>query len=316
MGQIIRTLKDDELILWDDFISRQHSYPFHLRSYTDALKQKKWTFDYVVWIDDEQSHILSAILIQKRKIPFTPFYVIYLPYAPIGESVHLGNQLIEYVISIYKSRSIKMTLQLQTPHVISQSSFKKTKDHYTFVIDLLETDEKRFENYSKTYRNCIRKAVKENVQVIYETGEEAIHSFLEMYHSMTDRKDIDPIDSDLMKNIMSNLLSGNQAILAKTVFQEKVYNYAFVGVTGQHARYLYGASLPQSSLPPMGQYLHHEIMCQLKKMHVRTYDLGGITALEVIEGDPSYGVYKFKKGFSGIPIKIATEYTFKRVKFI
>jgi lipid II:glycine glycyltransferase (peptidoglycan interpeptide bridge formation enzyme) len=57
-------------------------------------------------------------------------------------------------------------------------------------------------------------------------------------------------------------------------------------------------------------------MEELKKRHVKTYDLGGIVSLDVSEEDSTYGVYKFKKGFGGTPTKIATEYVYRRFKFI
>lgn len=315
MAEIMRKLALHEMNLWDGFMLKHHSYPFHLRSYVKALTKNKWTFDYVVLMDEEND-VRSAVLIQKRRIPATPFFITYLPYTPIGDDLELGSKLIAHVIKVYKPLSIKMTLQLQTPHSINHQSFVKGLEHFTFLVDLMQDEDFRFDNYSKTYRNCIRKAIKENVVVSFVQSEEEIDLFLKMYHSMTDRKDIEPIDHDMMKEIMSGLLKSNQALLAKTTYLNQDYNYAFVSINGLHARYLYGASIPQSGLPPMGQYLHHEIMNELMRRHVETYDLGGIVSSDVDEDDPTYGVYKFKKGFGGVPEKIATEYIYKRFKFL
>lgn len=316
MAEIIKKLAEHEFHLWDEFITKHHSYPFHLRTYVEALKKNKWMFDYIVLMDENTLEIKNGVLVQKRRIPLTPFYIIYLPYTPIGDDLDLGSILIQHIIKTYKPKSLKMTLQLQTPFSINHPAFKKTQEHFTFLVNLEKNSEERFENYSKTYRNCIRKAIKENVSVSYVQSDIEIDSFLQMYHNMTDRKEIEAIDHDMMKVIIKGLLDSNQGLLAKTTYQDQDYNYAFVAINGLYARYLFGASIPQSGLPPMGQYLHHEIMEELIRRNVKIYDLGGIVSLDVLEEDPTYGVYKFKKGFGGESTKIATEYVYKRFKFL
>jgi hypothetical protein len=253
MAEVIRKLNDTEYPLWDDFINKYHSYPFHVRAYVEALKTHKWLIDYVVLMDDKTSTIKSAVLVQKRRVPLSPFYITYLPYTPIGDDIDLGSHLVEYVIKLYKPKSLKITLQLQTPFTINHQMFKIDREHYTFYVDLEQSTESRFNNYSKSYRNFIRKAVKEGVEVTHVQDEDNIDKFIKMYHNMTDRKEIEAIDHDMIKLIITGLISSNQAILFKTTYQHEDYNYAFVSINGLYARYLYGASIPQSGLPPMGQ---------------------------------------------------------------
>lgn len=58
----------------------------------------------------------------------------------------------------------------------------------------------------------------------------------------------------------------------------------------------------------MGQYLHYEIIKELQNEGFSTYDLGGVVGKEVKENDPSYGVYKFKKGFGGEFVTLTKNY--------
>ncbi len=296
------------------FLNMHHGYPFHLKGYCDALKIHHWSFDYLVLKDNDQ--IKSSILVQKRKLPFIPMYLIFIPFAPIGDDKDINEILIDYVIQTYQKKSLKMTLQLQDDQMIKYPQFKYHKSYYTYFIDLTKDSDLRFNLYSKTFRNCIRKAIKDDVKVSFVTDSKDIDELIKTYDLMLERKDIEGIDQELMKAIMIELISSNQGFIAKTVYQGIDYNYAFIVINGSYARYLYGASKTQIGIPPMGQFLHHEIMNELYTRGIKTYDLGGISNIEVKEDDPSYGVYKFKKGFGGKPVNIATEYVYKRIKFL
>ncbi|CCV65142.1 fem-like protein associated to methicillin resistance, fragment [Paracholeplasma brassicae] len=92
---------------------------------------------------------------------------------------------------------------------------------------------------------------------------------------------------------------------------------AFISTIGTDARYLYGSSLRvQDKLPPIGQYLHYEIIRYLKDEGYKSYDMGGIPNLPMDDNHQSYHVYKFKKGFGGTPKILSYDYKYVRFKLL
>lgn len=309
----IQTLTTNEdLARYDELINdASASYIFQTRPYLSTLK--RLGYDYEIIGIFENGILTYALPIQKKKFPIIKRYFYAIPYGIVSRNKDIPSVVIDKFLSYLKQKAYVIKLSLS--EVIEQSKFINVGMLTTLMIDLTAPLDKLFEAFSKTHRNCSRKAEKEGVTVTFETSEEIVDAFIELYSELMKQKSIDSIDVDFLRECLSNLIKSNLGFFAVARFNGVIHNIAFITTIGKQARYLYGASLrTEEKVPPIGQYLHYEIIRELQRRDFSNYDLGGIPNLPVEETNPAYSVYKFKKGFGGNPTVLCYDYIYTKYR--
>lgn len=308
----IRTLTNNELYLYDQLLVKAESaYIFQTRPYLDCLKFLNQEYEITgIFIDNE---LVYALPIQKKKIPLIDRYYYYVPMGVVSSRYFIPNHIVEEFTKYLMKKGIIIKLSLNQE--FSNSNFKLEKYNTTLIIDLNKSLDDIFANFSKTHRNCTRKAEKDGVIVRIDKNINTINIFIELYEKLVKLKEIEAISIKFLKNVLTNLINNDLGFFAIAKYNDKIYNIAFISTVGKKARYLYGASLRiDEKLPPIGQLLHYEIIKYLKDNGFISYDFGGIPNLPVSLDDKAYSVYKFKKGFGGDALITSYEYVFTRYK--
>lgn len=310
----IKTLERVELFLYDELIEKSNNaYIFQTRTYLDALSKLNQSYEIVGVFDDEV--LVYALPVQKKKLPLINRYYYFIPYGIITYMDNIPNEVINIFTNLLKKKGIIIKLSLNKKQDVN--SFNYLKENTTLMIDLNNELDLIFSNFSKTHRNCTRRAEKEGVIVKFTKDTDFINTFLDMYYSLTKEKHIEAISKEFLNEVLTNLLTNNLGFFSYALYNDKIQNIAFIATLNNTARYLYGSSIrTEEKIPPIGQYLHYEIIKHLKDNNFKYYDFGGIPNLPVEEDDPSYLVYKFKKGFGGEVFITHHEYSYYKFKLL
>ncbi len=311
---VVKTLNKSELPLYTQLL-QQSNYPYIFQTipYLETLIKLNQTFEIVGIFEDET--LKYALPVQKKKLPGINKYFYFIPYGVITCEEDINNDIINMFIAYLKKTAIFIKLALKDK--ISIDSFEYIGENTTLMLDLNNDIDNIFSNFSKTHRNCTRKAIKDGVLVRIDNSNKVIDEFINLYSILMNQKQIDAIDLKFLREVISKLIKDELGFFAVAAYNDIIYNIAFISTINQHARYLYGASRrTEEKLPPIGQYLHYEIIKYLKENNFVNYDFGGIPNLPVSEEDHSYLVYKFKKGFGGEPVITHHDYTYRKFKLL
>lgn len=309
----IQTLiTNEDLARYDELLNAASaSFIFQTRPYLSTLK--RLGYDYEIIGIFENGNLEYALPVQKKKFPIIKRYFYAIPYGIVSRNKDIPSVVIDKFLSYLKQKAYVIKLSLSEE--LADTTFKNVGMQTTLMIDLINPFETLFEAFSKTHRNCSRKAEKEGVVVTFETSSEIIETFILLYSELMKQKAIDSIDIDFLRECLASLINNNLGFFAVARFNGVIHNIAFITTIGKQARYLYGASLRcEEKVPPIGQYLHYEIIKELQRRGFSNYDLGGIPNLPVEESNPAYSVYKFKKGFGGNPAILCYDYVYTKYR--
>lgn len=309
----IKTLvSNEDLLKYDELVNISKSaFIFQTRPYLESLKKLGYEYEILGYFNGDV--LESAIAVQKKKFPLFKKYFYAIPYGIVSRVDVLDENIIAGFISYLKKKAYIIKLSMNEK--LEKPEFKNSGYQTTIMIDLNESFDYIFENFSKTHRNCSRRALKDGVKVDIRSDLKTIDIFIDLYRELMNKKAIEMIDLDFLRNCLKNLVENKLGFFAVASYNDVIYNIAFITTVGKKARYLYGASRrTEDKLPPVGQFLHYEIIRYLKENDFSTYDLGGIPNPPVDENDSAYSVYKFKKGFGGNTIILCYDYYYTKYR--
>jgi hypothetical protein len=165
-------------------------------------------------------------------------------------------------------------------------------DPNRYVVDVSLTPDAAMKSLAQKWRYNLKQAQANALDIRLCEGAADIATFAALHGAMVSRKKHD--DSDALDLIPALAAGLPERMRPKTVlvFHEgRAVAGAVVGILGDTAYYVFGASEDQALPLKAGYALHWWIAAWLNREGVRWYDLGG----EVL--DP--GLRQFKKGFVG-----------------
>jgi hypothetical protein len=167
----------------------------------------------------------------------------------------------------------------------------------TFVLDLSPELVELRKRLDAKWRNHLKRAEKNNLEVIAGSGTDEFRTFCQIYNQMRKRKTFETtVDVEEFARIQEDLAESDRMRILICKDQGVPVAGLIVSAMGDSAIYLLGATSDEG-LKSQGAYLLQWTMIQwLKEKGVRWYDLGGIDPV----GNP--GVYSFKRGFSGADV--------------
>lgn len=304
MDREIKVLKEIKDL--DNFLYLNNASIFLYSNYLNILKDNGWHFEYLTLYEHEK--LVSVVILQYKKfLKPLPFKYYQVTSSPVGL---YDRGLLDYLTKYLKKNAFFANMQINSNYIIQDKAFVQNGHDHTYYVDLTKDVNSIFNNFSKTYRNIIRRAIKEGVVVEISEDLSFVDELIAAYHQMTNRKNIEELNSLLMKKIMTSLISSKKGIIVRTLYNDKSYNYAFIAKSKETARYLYGASLHVPKNFIVGQHLHFEVIKYLKKKGFKYYDLGGVKSFDVQKDDDSYGVFYFKKNFGGNEVRSSNNYKY------
>jgi len=167
----------------------------------------------------------------------------------------------------------------------------------TFVVDLApEVDELR-KNLDAKWRNHLKRAEKNGLNVVAGTGSHEYRIFSQIYNQMRKRKSFETtVDVQEFGRIQEDLPEAQRMRILLCQNKGEFVAGLVTSAMGDSAIYLLGAT-NEEGLKSQGAYLLQWATIKwLKERGIRWYDLGGI------DPDRNPGVYSFKRGFSGTDV--------------
>ncbi len=161
------------------------------------------------------------------------------------------------------------------------------------VVDLQKNEEELFKAFNSNYRNEIRKAQVENLEVRFDNSQ--FTPFYSLYKSTHQRQGI-YFDPEIeLKNLVETLGERNCRI-AVVKKEEEIYGASLVLFNPDEAYYFQSGAMDDCPHPGANKLLQFEIMKWLKQKGVKKYIMGGYRLGDV--GETKYdGIQKFKLRF-------------------
>jgi lipid II:glycine glycyltransferase (peptidoglycan interpeptide bridge formation enzyme) len=169
---------------------------------------------------------------------------------------------------------------------------------YCWVLDLSPDEETLLSNMRKTTRYEIRRAQKEQVEVLKTTNPAHLDEFFQLYKETSSRQGFVPHTG--IREEFEVYAKKQQAVLYVGKHLGKTIAAAIILYYGNQAIYHHGASI--SSHIPVSTLVQWEAIRDAKKRGMNVYNFWGI-APENSPKHPWRGITLFKKGFGGREIE-------------
>lgn len=329
MYQIFNRDDGERTALLSAFV-RLHSAGHFLQSPQWAQVKQRWDWRGILAYDGA-GNVLGAVSALIRPLPLG-FSLLYAPRGPVCErnDPSVMGELFEGLRALAKScralllyidpdeadenETFRAGMKAAGFTEQSSSSFGNIQPQYVFRLGLSgRGEEEIFAGFSSKTRYNIRLAGRRGVMVRQFCGdeeipEEALTAFSDLME-VTGRRDRFTVrDKAYFKRLLSALGSGAVLFLAYLDGQPIA---GTIGIYyGGKAWYLYGASSNQHRDAMPNYLLQWEMIRRALRQGCSVYDFRGVPG-KVSKDHPLYGLYRFKKGFSGDYLKFTGLFTYK-----
>jgi len=164
------------------------------------------------------------------------------------------------------------------------------------VLDLSKTEEEILQGASQRLRRALKKAEKNNIEVVVSTDPKDIHEFYLIQLETARRHNFVTFSESYLTKQFAAFAAGGQAKLYTAKFQNQILAQNFMIFYGPEASYHYGVSTQLGTQLSGAPLLHMRAMRDARDQGMVRYNFWGITA----EDDTSHrfwGVSQFKRGF-------------------
>ena len=189
----------------------------------------------------------------------------------------------------------------------ADEGFDNIQAQYVFRLPLKgKTEEQVLAEFASKHRYNIRVAQRKGVTIRRHLGteqipEEELDAFTAIMMETGERDHFIPRGKEYYKRVFANL--GDDAVMFMAYLDETPIAGTIGVFSGRKGWYLYGAS-SNAHRNVMPNYLlqWEMIRCTMSRGESDFYDFRGVPGI-LTEDNPLYGLYRFKKGFSGDYIK-------------
>lgn len=269
---------------------------------------------------------VAALSMLKRRIPGIGKSILYAPRGPVAriDDYEAMDRLWQAVKEIGKQHGAIMlkidpdvTVEKQEfAEYLEQAGFKPaktaegfegTQPRFVFRLDISPTEEELFAAFHSKTRYNIRLATRRGVTVRVTEDKDDLKTFYEILEITAERDGFLIRNYDYFATLWELLVERGLASVFMAEYEGKAIAGTLALVLGDKAWYLYGASSNEHR-NVMPNYLLQWEMIKWAKSHGCTmYDFRGVSG-DLSEDNPLYGLYRFKKGFSGVFTEFIGEY--------
>ncbi|WP_034060366.1 peptidoglycan bridge formation glycyltransferase FemA/FemB family protein [Lacinutrix jangbogonensis] len=247
------------------------------------------------WFRDENNNILPFIIDKKlifRRLIFTNEIISLDKTLTNKTEIKYLNDLIEFIKSNLNVDCISKAQSNAVFNAVPENSISVPWGSYVKPINLPD-DELMLSIVSKT-RNMVRKATKDNVEVVEASSYDLWHLMNETFKRQGEEL-IAP-SLEYVKKITQEL--GANMLVLKAVKNCETQGVIGVPFNNETAYYLFGGSVPKPS-PGALNLLHFETMKLLRDKGVQNYDFVG-ARINPAKKSKYYNIQKFKTSFNPI----------------
>lgn len=268
---------------------------------------------------EEDGEIRAALLILKRKLPI-PGLNKCIFYSPRGPVVDVDSEELARVLFDGARKAAKehgaIFLKIDPDvvnknevfrYILEQCGFKKNETglnfegvqpNFVFRLDITLSEVKLLENMHSKWRYNIRLAKKKGVEIRQAKGKQDLHSFYSILQETARRDNFLIRGYEYFEWIWDYLVENDFAQIFLAEYEGQVIAATLALITGDKAWYLYGASSNRHRNVMPNYLIQWEMIRWARDRGCSIYDFRGVSG-DLDESNPLYGLYRFKKGFSG-----------------
>ena len=167
---------------------------------------------------------------------------------------------------------------------------------YAGILDLSKTREEILARASQGFRRKLRKAEKNEIEVLAETSNEAIKEFCRLEKLHAERQRYVAFSESFLKKQFEAFREGGEVLIYTARKDGEVLAQNFMIFYGPEASYHYGVSSELGTKYSAAPLLHMMAMDEARKRGCVRYNLWGIVGMEETS-HRFYGVSEFKRSF-------------------
>ncbi len=276
--------------------------------------KSNWKWDAVLYYD-EHGDLKGTLAVLIRKLPLLPYTIMYGCRGPVCDPDDLKalRELIDGAKKLakeYRSYIIKLDPDIRSDNQTykeallslgfeppsENKNFESIQPRYVFRLDVGgRTEEEVFGAFESKTRYNIRLAQKKGVTVSV-CGPERLDDFCRIMDETGNRDGFVVRKESYFKSLLSHL--GENARLYIAFYEGSPIAGSIAIKFGDKVWYLYGASCNSHRNVMPNYLLQWEMIRWAINSGCRIYDFRGVSG-DLSPENPLYGLYRFKKGFSG-----------------
>jgi len=310
---------------FDTFI-RQHEKGHMLQTYAWSKQKPFWTWRAVV-VRNDQQEIVGAMSVLIRKIPATPYTLMYAARGPVCDinnkevlktildgAKDLAKQFRSYVLKLDPDVTFDETIFMQNMRELGFAlapkapNFENIQPQYVMRLPITGLNEEEVMMLFKPKtRYNIRVALKKGVEVKI-CGKEAVHDFYNIMVETGERDQFMIRPEQYFADMLDNLGEDVRLYMAYLPDGTAIAGTIAVHV-GNKVWYLYGASSNAHRNYMPNYLLQWEMIRWAVETKCDIYDFRGISG-DLSEDNHLYGLYRFKSGFNATFTEFVGEYRY------
>lgn len=253
----------------------------------------------------EKGKLIVAFQITLHPIPFTNYFVGYLPKGPypskklyealqiIGKQYNCAFIKIEPNVTTTQAKGLKIDTHFKQS---SKSLFTK----FNFVIDLTKSEDQLMQHMHSKTRYNVRVAEKHGVTVEERTDDQALEIYSQLYFETTQRQKYHGHTPAYHKAVWETLKDKEMARFLISSFEEKPLTAWMLLNFKDTLYYPYGGSSKDHPEVMSNNLVAWEAIKLGKKLKLKSFDMWGAANNPNPEpSDPFYGFHRFKQGYGG-----------------
>lgn len=168
----------------------------------------------------------------------------------------------------------------------------------SWLVDVTQSDEEILRGMKKNTRYAIRKAEKDEVEVVVSDNLDDFEKFWAVYIETAKRQKFTPYSHAYLYNEFKIFLADKQAVLFFGMYKGEIIATAFIIYTANSGFYHHGASVQKFSGISAAELVQWKALQEAKRRGCREYNFWGVVAEDAVK-HPWYGLSRFKRGFGG-----------------
>jgi lipid II:glycine glycyltransferase (peptidoglycan interpeptide bridge formation enzyme) len=314
-----RVIDSGERERWNAFVTR-HPKGHFLQLWEWGQVKAATGWEPLPVVLEKDGVITAAMLILKRKLPLplVDKCIFYSPRGPVVD-IHdetLCRQLADGVAGVAREHGAvflkidpdveaaddvfrRVLLQLGFRKNVTGLDFEGVQPGFVFRLDIRPSAEELLEAMHGKTRYNIRLAQRKGVTVRRSEDKADLPVFYDILRETAERDRFLIRGARYFSVIWDQMVTGGHAavFIAQTETGQPVAG-TLAMILGNKAWYLYGASSNQHRSLMPNYLIQWEMILWAKEQGCTLYDFRGVSG-DLREDNPLYGLYRFKKGFSG-----------------
>ena len=315
-------LKPENYAEFEQF-NRNHPRGHFMQSAEWAALKNDWKREVVVTRNGDGS-IRGGISILVRKIPMTPYTLMYAPRGPIfdeddsaafADIVNGARRLAKQHRSVCLRMDpdiragyepFKKALESMKLKVKGGKNFETTQPRFVYRMDIKgKTEDEVMANFTSKTRYNVRVAIKNGVETRVVNGDpEAIAQFHALMKVTGERDGFICRSKEYFERLLKSL--GEDARLYAAYYNGEMIAGTLAIRYADKVWYLYGASSNKERNRMPNYLLQWDMIRWAIESGVSVYDFRGVSG-DMDESNPLYGLYRFKRGFNGELVEFVGE---------